>query len=52
MTERRARENLHDFAQIFLGELEALYNPNFNPLELEGIRTEAGLNAFAMSPTR
>ena len=27
-------------------------NPNFNPLEFEGIRKEAGLNAFTMSPTR
>ena len=29
-----------------------VYNPNFNPLEFEGIRVEAGLNAFTMSPTR
>ena len=50
--EKSSRNILQNFAQIFLGEWEALYNPNFNPLELEGIRTEAGLNAFAMSPTR
>lgn len=36
----------------FLGIWETLYNPNFNPLEFEGIRAEAGLNAFTMSPTR
>ena len=27
-------------------------NPNFNPLEFEGFRKEAGLNAFTLSPTR
>ena len=27
----------------FLGIWETLYNPNFNPLEFEGIRKEAGL---------
>jgi len=26
-------------------------NPNFNPLEFEGFRKEAGLNAFTLSPT-
>ncbi len=36
----------------FLGIWETLYNPTFNPLEFEGIRSEAGLNAFTMSPTR
>ena len=36
----------------FLGIWETLYNPNFNPLEFEGIRKEAGLNDFTMSPTR
>ena len=34
----------------FLGIWETLYNPTFNPLEFEGIRAEAGLNAFTMSP--
>ncbi len=29
-----------------------LYNPNFKPLEFEGFRKEAGLNAFTMSPSR
>ena len=29
-----------------------LHNPDFNPLEFEGFRKEAGLNAFTLSPTR
>ena len=36
----------------FLGIWETLNNPGFNPLEFEGFRQEAGLNAFTMSPTR
>ena len=36
----------------FLGIWEELYNPNFNPIEFEGFRKEAGLNAFTMSPTK
>ena len=36
----------------FLGIWEQINNPNFNPLEFEGFRKEAGLNAFTMSPTR
>ena len=28
----------------FLGLWETLYNPNFNPLEFEGVRNQAGLN--------
>ena len=36
----------------FLGIWETLYNPIFNPLEFEGFRAEAGLNAFTLSPTR
>lgn len=36
----------------FLGIWETLYNPNFNPLEFDGFRTAAGLNAFTLSPTR
>ncbi|MBQ2489820.1 MAG: KilA-N domain-containing protein, partial [Bacteroidales bacterium] len=36
----------------FLGIWEMLYNPDFNPLEFEGFRKEAGLNAFTMSPSR
>lgn len=36
----------------FLGIWEMLYNPDFKPLEFEGFRKEAGLNAFTMSPSR
>ena len=36
----------------FLGIWETLHNPYFNPLEFEGFRKEAGLNAFTLSPTR
>ena len=35
----------------FLGIWETLYNPVFNPLEFEGFRKQAGLNAFTLSPT-
>ena len=36
----------------FLGIWETLYNPNFKPLEFEGFRTQAGLNAFTLSPQK
>ncbi len=36
----------------FLGIWETLYNPDFKPLEFEGFRKEAGLNAFTLSPTK
>ncbi|MBQ9548438.1 MAG: KilA-N domain-containing protein [Bacteroidales bacterium] len=36
----------------FLGLWESLYNPNFNPIEFEGFRKQAGLNAFTLSPSR
>ena len=36
----------------FLGIWEGLYNPCFNPIEFEGFRAEAGLNAFTLSPTK
>lgn len=36
----------------YLGIWESLYNPHFNPLEFEGFRREAGLNAFTMSPQK
>ena len=34
----------------YLGLWETLYNQNFNPLEFEGFRRAAGLNAFTLSP--
>ena len=36
----------------FLGLWESLYNPKFNPLEFEGFRKQAGLNAFTLSPSK
>ena len=36
----------------YLGIWETLYNPNFKPLEFEGFRKEAGLNAFTLSPLK
>lgn len=36
----------------FLGIWETLYNPRFNPLEFDGFRKQAGLNAFTLSPSR
>ena len=36
----------------FLGIWEGLYNPNFKPLEFEGFKKEAGLNAFTLSPQK
>ena len=36
----------------FLGIWEILYNPGFKPLEFEGFKKEAGLNAFTLSPQK
>ncbi len=36
----------------FIGIWETLYNPNFKPLEFEGFRNQAGLNAFTLSPKK
>jgi len=36
----------------FLGIWECLYNSNFKPLEFEGFKKEAGLNAFTLSPQK
>ena len=36
----------------YLGIWENLYNPNFKPLEFEGFKKEAGLNAFVLSPQK
>ena len=36
----------------YLGIWESLYNPNFKPLEFEGFKKEAGLNAFTLSPQK
>jgi hypothetical protein len=34
----------------FLGIWEHLHNPSFNPVEFDGIRMQAGLNSFALTP--
>ena len=36
----------------YLGIWESLYNANFKPLEFEGFKKEAGLNAFTLSPSK
>jgi len=36
----------------YLGIWETLYNPEFKPLEFEGFRRQAGLNAFVLSPQK
>jgi hypothetical protein len=36
----------------FLGIWESLYNPDFKPLEFEGFKKQAGLNAFTLSPKK
>jgi len=33
-----------------LGFWEQLYNPDFNPLEFDGFRKQAGLNSFTLAP--
>lgn len=43
----RGRETLE-----FLGLWETLNNPEFNSLEFEGIRSQAGLNSFTVSPRK
>jgi len=35
-----------------LGFWESIYNPNFNPVEFEGFRKQAGLNSFVMTPKK
>ena len=34
----------------FLGVWERLNNPSFNPVEFDGIRMQAGLNSFTLTP--
>lgn len=36
----------------YLGIWEGLYNPDFKPIEFEGFKKEAGLNAFTLSPQK
>lgn len=46
----RAAANMLFEQTLFIWE--TLYNPSFNPLEFEGVRKEAGLNAFTLSPSK
>jgi hypothetical protein len=34
----------------FLGIWEQLHNPGFNPVEFDGIKKQAGLNSFTLTP--
>jgi len=43
----RGRETLE-----FLGLWEKLHNPDFKPVEFDGFKSQAGLHAFTMSPTK
>ena len=36
----------------FLGLWESLHNPNFNRVQFNTFRTEAGLNRFVMTPSK
>ena len=36
----------------FLGVWETLYNPDFNRVEFDAFRTQAGLNSFVMTPQK
>ena len=36
----------------FLGVWEELHNPDFNRVQFEAVKTEAGLNRFVMAPTK
>ncbi|MFY0712620.1 KilA-N domain-containing protein [Seonamhaeicola sp. NFXS20] len=36
----------------FLGIWETLYNPHFKPIEFDGFKKQAGLNAFTLSPKK
>lgn len=36
----------------YLGVWEMLYNPDFKPIEFEGFKMQAGLNAFTLSPKK
>ncbi len=43
----RSRETIE-----FLGLWESLHNPDFKQVEFDLFRSEAGLNAFTMSPSK
>lgn len=43
----RSKDNIQ-----FLGLWESMNNPNFNPIEFDRFRNEAGSNAFTLSPQK
>ncbi|MDZ7579929.1 MAG: hypothetical protein U5R30_04725 [Deltaproteobacteria bacterium] len=42
-----AQKSEHDRISWYL---EKLNNPSFNPVEFDGIKTQAGLNSFTLTP--
>jgi hypothetical protein len=36
----------------FLGIWEQIYNPEFKPIEFDRLKSQAGLNSFALSPKK
>ena len=36
----------------YLGVWEQLHNPNFNPIEFDGFRNQAGLHSFSLTPKK
>jgi len=36
----------------FIGVWETLYNPDFNRVEFDAFRNQAGLNSFVMTPQK
>ncbi|WP_425458194.1 hypothetical protein [Blautia producta] len=47
------KETIHARNTIeFLGVWEELHNPDFNRVQFEAVKNEAGLNRFVMTPTK
>jgi len=42
----------HELFIEFIGLWECLHNPDFKRLEFEGVKTQAGANAFTMAPQK
>ena len=49
--EQKAREGNRNTVE-FLAVWEELHNPDFNRVQFEAVRSEAGLNRFVMTPTK
>ena len=50
--QERNTESVPDTFSVpeFLGIWEQLYNPDFNPVEFDGFKKQAGLNSFTLTP--